>query len=91
MARRPDEREAEMLSANSVVTLRTLARQSVRDFYEQACRDCRLIANRLPTPKQIQTLVQVWKQEVAVNDRYIQAKAPTGTPFRNLICALCGV
>jgi hypothetical protein len=34
---------------------------AVRD-HEQAYRDCRLIADRLPTPKQMQTLVQVWKQ-----------------------------
>jgi hypothetical protein len=27
-------------------------------FCEQAYGDCRLIADRLPTPKQIQTLVQ---------------------------------
>lgn len=35
---------------------------AVWDFYEQAYRDCRLIYNRLPSPKQLQTLVQVWKQ-----------------------------
>jgi hypothetical protein len=29
---------------------------------EQTYRDCRLIYNQLPTPKQMQTLVQVWKQ-----------------------------
>ena len=54
-----------MLSEENLADLRrTLAHLSlpaVRDFYEQAYRDCRLI-NQLPTPKQIQTLVQVWKQ-----------------------------
>ena len=35
---------------------------AVRDFYEQAYRDCRLIYSRLPSPRQMQTLVQVWKQ-----------------------------
>ena len=52
-----------MLSEENLADLRrTLAHLSlpaVRDFYEQAYRDCRLI-NQLPTPKQIQTLVQVW-------------------------------
>jgi len=66
MARRPNERDAEMLSAEDVNELRRnlahLSPPAVRDFYEQAYRDCRMIANRLPTPKQIQTLVQAWKQ-----------------------------
>jgi hypothetical protein len=66
MARRPDKREAEMLSEENLSDLRrNLAHFSlpaVRDFYEQAYRDCRLIYNQLPTPKQMQTLVQVWKQ-----------------------------
>jgi hypothetical protein len=35
---------------------------AVREFYEQAYRDCRLLYNHLPSPRQIQTLVQVWKQ-----------------------------
>jgi hypothetical protein len=35
---------------------------AVRDFYEQAYKDCRLIYDRLPAPRQMQTLVQVWKQ-----------------------------
>jgi hypothetical protein len=35
---------------------------AVRDFYERSYRDCRLIYNRLPSPKQMQTLIQVWKQ-----------------------------
>ena len=35
---------------------------AVRNFYEQAYRDCRLVYNNLPSPRQIQTLVQVWKQ-----------------------------
>jgi len=35
---------------------------AVREFYERAYRDCRLIYTRLPSARQMQTLVQVWKQ-----------------------------
>jgi len=66
MARRPDQREAEMLSEENLSELRRnlahLSLLAVRDFYEVAYRDCRLIANHLPSPRQMQTLVQVWKQ-----------------------------
>jgi len=66
MARRPDRRDAEMLSKENLGDLRRnlahLSLPPVRDFYDQAYRDCRLIYNQLPTPKQMQTLVQVWKQ-----------------------------
>ena len=66
MARRPDKREAEMLSEENLSELRRnlahLSLQAVRDFYDQAYRDCRLLYNQLPTPKQMQTLVQLWKQ-----------------------------
>jgi hypothetical protein len=65
MARRPDARDAEILSREDLDALRRnlahLSLPAVRDFYEQAYRDCRLMADRLPTPKQIQALVQVWK------------------------------
>jgi len=66
MARRPDKREAEMLSKENLAELRHsfahLSLPAVRDFYEQAYKDCRLIYNQLPAPRQMQTLVQVWKQ-----------------------------
>jgi hypothetical protein len=66
MARRPDKREAEMLSEENLKELRYnlthLSLPAVRDFYEQSYRDCRLIYSRIPSPRQIQTLVQVWKQ-----------------------------
>jgi hypothetical protein len=66
MARRPDNREIEILSKEHLAELRHnlahLSLPAVRDFYEQAYRDCRLIYNRLPSPRQMQTLVQVWKQ-----------------------------
>jgi hypothetical protein len=35
---------------------------AVRRFYDRAHEDCRMIYDRLPSPKQMQTLVQVWKQ-----------------------------
>jgi hypothetical protein len=66
MARRPDPHEAEMLSKKNLEELRHnlahLSLPAVRHFYEQAYQDCRMIYDRLPSPKQIQTLVQVWKQ-----------------------------
>jgi hypothetical protein len=66
MARRPDHKKADVLSEDDLKQLRhNLAHLSigaVRDFYDQAYRDCRLIYHRLPTPKQMQMLVQAWKQ-----------------------------
>jgi len=66
MARRPDEREQEMLSEENLKELRHnlahLSLPAVRGFYEIAYRDCRLVYDHLPSPRQIQTLVQVWKQ-----------------------------
>jgi hypothetical protein len=66
MARRPDRRETGVLSEKDLRDLRySLAHLSVpavRQYYEQAYQDCRLIYNRIPTPKQMQTLVQVWRQ-----------------------------
>jgi hypothetical protein len=63
MARRPDRLKAETLSENELKELRHnlahLSARALRDFYEQSYRDCRLIYNRLPSPRQIQTLVQV--------------------------------
>jgi hypothetical protein len=66
MARRPDPREAEILSKKNQKELRYnlahLSLPAVRQFYEHAYQNCRLIYDRLPSPKQMQTLVQVWKQ-----------------------------
>lgn len=66
MARRPDREKPDILSEKDLTELRyNLAHLSVgavREFYEWAYRDCRLIYTRLPSPRQIQTLVQVWKQ-----------------------------
>jgi len=66
MARRPDREQVEILSEKDLKELREnlahLSITAVRDFYERTYRDCRLIYKGLPTPRQIQTLVQVWKQ-----------------------------
>jgi len=66
MARRPDKREVEMLTKENLKELRHnlahLSLPAVRDFYEQAYQDCRLIYGRIPSPRQMQTLVQVWRQ-----------------------------
>jgi hypothetical protein len=66
MARRPDLEKAEVLSENDLKELRYnlahLSVSAVREFYERAYQDCRLVYNRLPSPRKIQTLVQVWKQ-----------------------------
>jgi hypothetical protein len=66
MARRPDNRETEMLCREDLKELRHklahLSLPSVRNSYEQAYRDCRLIDGHVPSPRQMQTLVQVLKQ-----------------------------
>lgn len=43
-------------------SLAHLSPQAVRDFYDRAFEDCRQIYGRIPTPRKMQTLVQVWKQ-----------------------------
>jgi len=66
MARRPDQREVEMLSKENLDEIRRnlahLSIDAVRRFYERAHEDCRMIYDRLPSPKQMQTLVQVLRQ-----------------------------
>lgn len=66
MARRPNRDEAEILSERDLKALRHklghFSIETVRDSYDSAYRDCRLIYQRLPSPKQMQTLMQVWKQ-----------------------------
>jgi hypothetical protein len=61
MARRPDREKAEVLNEKNPKQLRhSLAHLSVTavpDFYEQAYQDWRLVYNRLPSPRKIQTLV----------------------------------
>jgi hypothetical protein len=66
MARRPERDKPDVLKEDELKQLRhNLAHLSpggVREFYERAFEDCRLIYNRLPSPRKMQTLVQVWKQ-----------------------------
>ena len=65
MARRP-ERVNDALSEQDLKQLREslsrLSPQGVMDFYNRAHEDCRLIYTRIPSPRKMQTLVQVWKQ-----------------------------
>lgn len=57
MARRPNRDKEEILSEKDLKEIRYnlahLSLPAVRDFYESAYRDCRLIYNRLPSPKQM--------------------------------------
>jgi len=66
MVWRPDPRDVEMLSKKNIDEIRYnlahLSLPAVREFYDRAYQDCRLIYDRLPSPKQIQTLVTIWKQ-----------------------------
>ena len=66
MARRPDSGGHEKLTQKDLDELRYnlahLSVDAVRRFYDRAHEDCRLIYSRLPSPKQMQILVQVWKQ-----------------------------
>jgi hypothetical protein len=66
MARRPDSRKSEVLNEKDLKELRHnlahLSAAAVRGFCERAYQDCRMIYNRLPSPRQMQTLVQIWKQ-----------------------------
>jgi hypothetical protein len=66
MDRPPDRNKVDILSEKDLKELRHnlahLSPGAVRDFYESAYRDCRLVYNRLPSPRQMQSLVQVWKQ-----------------------------
>jgi hypothetical protein len=66
MAQRLDRGEEEILSDEELKQLRHnlahLSEPGVRDFYERAYQDCRIIYGRLPSARKMQTLIQVWKQ-----------------------------
>jgi hypothetical protein len=66
MARRPDREKADVLTEEDLQQLRHnlahLSPSGMREFYERSFEDCRLIYNRLPSPRKMQTLVQIWKQ-----------------------------
>jgi hypothetical protein len=62
MARRPEPEKSDALSAEELQelghNLAHLSPHAARDFYQRAFEDCRLIYNRLPSPRKMQTLVQ---------------------------------
>jgi hypothetical protein len=66
MPRRPGSEKQEIFTQKDLDALRhNLAHLSidvVRRYYERAHEDCRMMYDHLPSPKQVQTLVQVWKQ-----------------------------
>ncbi len=66
MARRPDPPKEEVLNEDELKQLRNnlahLSESGVRDFYQRAYEECRIAYDRIPCPRKIQTLVQVWKQ-----------------------------
>jgi len=63
MARRPDSEKPENLTQKDLDELRHnlahLSVDAVRRFYDRAHEDCRMMYHRPPSPKQMQTLVQV--------------------------------
>ena len=67
MARRRDRDEPpDVLSAEEIKQFRHqiahLSPDGVRQLYERAFEDCRLVYSRVPSPRKMQTLVQLWKQ-----------------------------
>jgi hypothetical protein len=67
MARRRDRDEPpDILSAEELKKLRYelahLSPDGLRRYYERVFEECRLIYTRVPCPRKIQILVQVWKQ-----------------------------
>jgi hypothetical protein len=66
MDRRPVPEKPDVLSEEEIKQLRHnlahLSADAVQQFYQRAYEDCRLVYERLPSPRKMQTLVQVWKQ-----------------------------
>ena len=64
--RRDRDEPPDILSAEELRPLRHnlahLSPDGVRQFYERAFEECRLIYSRVPSQRKMQTLVQVWKQ-----------------------------
>jgi hypothetical protein len=65
VARQPPV-ESDVLSEEELKQVRHnlahLSTDGVRQFYERAHEECRMVHDGLPTPRMMQTLVQVWKQ-----------------------------
>jgi hypothetical protein len=66
MARRPNREKEEILNHEDLDRIRHhlagLSRDALKDVYERAHQDCRLIYQQFPSPRAVQMLVQVWKQ-----------------------------
>lgn len=66
MARRREIREEEILSAQELKEMRQglsrLSIDAVQHAYNTAYARCRMVNDRVPSPRSIQELVQVWKQ-----------------------------
>lgn len=82
MARRPGSENPEIFTEKDLSELRHnlahLSIDGVRRYYQRAHGDCRMIYDRLPPPKQMQTLMQVWKQlwSGGEKDRQLIVNAP---------------
>jgi hypothetical protein len=71
MARRRDRDEPpDVLSAEEIKQLRHriahLSPEGVRQLYSRAFEDCRLVYTRIPSPRKMQTLVQLWKWTTSI-------------------------
>ena len=67
MARRPDFSNEEFFSREELVemgrNLSLMSEHAVREFYQRAYRDCRIInSSTFPRARALQELVQAWKQ-----------------------------
>jgi hypothetical protein len=68
MARRPDPTKHEDILTSQDLkdlghSLAHLSESAVRDFYQRAYRDCRIInSHTFPPARAVQELVQAWKQ-----------------------------
>lgn len=67
MARRPDFGKPEFFSREELEemgrNLALMSEHAVRDFYQRAYRDCRIInSSTFPSARALQELVQAWKQ-----------------------------
>lgn len=67
MARRPDLGKEKFFSREELEeigrNLALMSEHAVREFYQRAYRDCRIInSHTFPSARSVQELVQAWKQ-----------------------------
>lgn len=66
MARRPDIRKTEIMTAAEISQLRAslsrISLSALRHAYHTAHSRCRMVNDRVPSAHSIQELVQVWRQ-----------------------------